>query len=162
MLRVIGLTLVVVTGAAKVAHAENRFDRPAGNGIETAQQRSPTGAHGPGALLQIGGGLAFAPAGQDNGASGHLDLARTERQSRGREGRRLVRSRNAHGRSEAWLNVGSSSKPTLSYSVNDSLSLGLDYNYQSGENMNFKIAKVGGLDSNFHSHNFMIEAHLEF
>jgi hypothetical protein len=162
MLRVIGLTLVVVTGAAKVAHAENRFDRPAANGIETAQQHSPTGAHDQGVLLQIGGGLAFAPAGQDNRGSGHLDLARIERQQRGREGRRLVRSRNAHGRSEGWLNHGASSKPTLAYSVNDSLSFGLDYQYQDGETMNFKVAKVGGLESNYHSHNFMIEAHLEF
>ncbi len=162
MLRVIGLTLVVATGAAKVAHAETWFERPAANGIQTAQQHSPTGAHDPGTLLQIGGGLAFAPAGQAPRGSGHLDLARTERQQRGRDGRRLVRSRNGQGRSAGWLNVGASSKPTLAYSVNDSLSLGLDYNYQSRENMNLKVAKVGGVDSNYHSHRFMIEAHLEF
>jgi hypothetical protein len=162
MLRVIGLTLVVATGAAKVAHAESRFDRPAANGIETAQHHKPTAAHDQSVQLQIGGGLAFTPGGQDHRGSGHLDLARIERQQRGREGRRLVRSRNAHGRSEGWLNLGPSSKPTLAYAVNDSLSFGLDYQYKSGESMNFKVAKVGGLDANYHSHNFMIEAHLEF
>ncbi len=162
MLRVIGLTLVVVTGAAKVGHAENWFDRPAANGIEMSRHLSPTEARGAGVQLQIGGGLAFAPGGQDHRASGQLDLARTERQPRGRDGRRLIRSRNPNGGSEAWLNVGASSKPALAYSINDSLSLGLDYNYQSGESMNFRMAKVGGLEPNYHSHSFMIEAHLEF
>jgi len=162
MLRVIGLTLVLVTGAAKVAHAEERFDRPGASRIETALGHSPTGAGQSGVQLQIGGGLAFEPTGQDHLSSGHLELARTERQQRSREGRRLTRSRNAHGRSDDWLNVGASSKPTVAYAVNDVLSFGLDYSYRSSESMNFKIAKVGGLDSSYHSHSLMIQARLEF
>ena len=162
MLRVIVLTLVVVAGAAMVAHAESPFDRPAANGIETAQHHNPTATHDQGVQLQIGGGLAFTPGGQDHRGSGHLDLARIERQERGREGRRLVRSRNAHGRLEEWLNLGASSKPTLAYAVSNSLSFGFDYQYKSGESMNFKVAEVGGLDSKYHSHNFRIVAHLEF
>jgi hypothetical protein len=160
MLRMIGLTLVVVTGVAKVAHAENRLDRPGANGIETALHHSPNSAQG--VQLQIGGGLALAPTQEDQWGSGHLDLARIEREQQGREGRRLVRSGDVDGRSDEWLNLGASSKPALAYSVNNALSLGLDYHYESSESMNFKVAEVGGLDPNFHSHNFMIEAHLEF
>jgi hypothetical protein len=166
MLRVIGLTLVVVTGAAKVADAEGRFDRPSASRIETALQHSPTGPRQPGTRhsgvqLQIGGGLAFAPT-ADHQGSGQLEFARTERQQRARESRRLVRSRNAYGRAEDWLNVSASSKPSLAYAVNDSLSLGLDYHYQSSESMNFKIAKVGGLDPSYHSHSLMFQARVEF
>jgi hypothetical protein len=150
MLRVIGLTLVVVTAAASGAHAENRFDRPAASGIETGLQ------------LQIGGGLAFDPIAPDQRGPGHFDLARIEREQRGREERRPVRSRNAYGRSDGWPTFGVSSKPTLAYSINNVLSLGVDYHYESSENMNFRVAKVGGLEPDFHSHNFMIEAHLEF
>jgi hypothetical protein len=160
MLRMIGLTLVVVTGVAKAAHAENRFDRPTANRIETALSHSRTDAQR--VRLQIPGGLAFAPTQQDQWGAVRLDLARIERDQRGPEGRRPVRSRDPHGRSDEWPNLDASSKPTLAYSVNNALSLGLDYHYDSSESMNFKVAKVGGLDPNFHSHNFMIEAHLEF
>ncbi len=168
MLRVIGLTLVVVTGAAKVGHAESRYDGAAANRIESSLRHTPDTRQAvlddhDGVQLQIGGGLGLAPAGQDQQrGSGHLDLARTERQERGRDGRRLARTRTAHGRSDGWLNVAASSKPTLAYTVNDSLSLGLAYHYDNGENMNFRLAKVGGIDPNFHSHNFMIEARFEF
>ena len=70
MLRVIGLTLVIVTGAAKVAQAENRYDGPAANRIETAQRHTPDTHQAAlddhdGVQLQIGGGLGFTPAGQD-------------------------------------------------------------------------------------------------
>jgi hypothetical protein len=160
MLRVIGMTLVVVTGAVNLAHAESWNDRPTANGTEAARHHSPTGAEG--VQLQIGGGLAYSPIQQDQGESGPFDLARTEREQRVRLGRRLVRSRSAEGRTDEWLNLASNGKPTLAYSLTDALSIGVDYHYDSGENMNFKVAKVGGLDPNFHSHNFLLEAHLEF
>ncbi len=144
MLRVIGLTLLVITGAAKVADAENRFDRPTAGAVGTPLSQSPISAHG--VQLQIGGGLALAPAGQDRPGSLQFDLARIERQQRGREARRQVAGRNAQDRSDGWLNLGAGSKPTLAYSVTQSLSLGVDYTYQDGENMNFKVARVGGLE----------------
>ncbi len=163
MLRVIGLMLIVVAGAAKVASAENRVEGPVATSIERGLHHGPTGAHAAGVQLQIGGGLAFAPAGRDDQRrAGLLDLARVEQQERGRDGRRLARGRTGQGRSEDWLNPGRGSQPGLAYPVNNALSLGVDYHYQSGESMNFKVAKVGGLEPNYHSHNIMIEARLEF
>lgn len=166
MLRMIGLTLVVVAAAAKVAHAESWYDRPAVNGLATTLQESPTTREA--ALdgyeseeLQIGGGLGFTPAGHDQRGSGYLDLAQTDRQVRG-HARGLARGRSAGGRSDGWLNFGAANKPTLALSVSESLSLGLGYQYQSSENMNFRLAKVGGLDPNYHGHNFMIRARWEF
>ena len=168
MLRVIGLTLVVVTGAAKVGHAETWYEGAAANQIETTQRHAPDSRQA--ALddhdvvqLQIGGGLGFTPAGQDQErGSGQLDLARTERQERGGDGRRLARIGTAPGRSDDWLSLTQSTKPTLAYAINSSLSVGLNYHYDSGENMNFKLARVGGIDANFHSHNIMFEAYFEF
>ncbi len=161
MLRVIGLMLVIVTGAAKITHAEGRFDPPSASGIATALQRSLTGAHPPGAQRQIGAGLAFAPTGQDDQGPDHLVLAQTQRQQRGPEGARLVGSRNARGHSDDWLDLGAS-KPSLAYSVSDSLSLGLDYHYQSTESMNYRVAEVGGLEADYRSHSLMFQARVEF
>ena len=168
MLRVIGLTLVVVMGAARIAHAESRYEGAAGKRIEGTLRHAPDARQAmlddhDGVQLQIGGGLAFVPAGQDQQrGSGQLDLARTESQERSPDARRLAGTGTARGRSDDGLNLAPSSKPTLAYAVNDSLSVGLAYHYDSSENMNFKLAKVGGIDANFHSHNIMIEARFEF
>jgi hypothetical protein len=152
MLRVIGLALIVVTGAAKVAQAENRFDGPAARAIETAAHDSPSNARDSRLRLQIGSGLAFAPIGQEQlRRSGHLDLGAAEPQKPG-EGRLI----------SGGQPYGATSKPSLAYPVTGGLSLGVDYHFQSGESLNFKVAKVGGLEPNYHSHNFMIEARLEF
>jgi hypothetical protein len=162
MLRVIGLALIVVTGAAKVAQAENQLDGPAARAIETAAHHSPSSARDSRLRLQIGSGLAFAPIGQEQlRRSGHLDFGAAAPQKSGGEGQRQIGSGQPYGRSEA-LNLGAASKPSLAYPVTSALSLGVDYRFQSGESLNFKVAKVGGLEPNYHSHNFMIEARLEF
>jgi len=156
MLRLIGLTLVV-TAAAQVAQAADRFDGPVARAV-TAAQHSPTRERATGLHLQIGGGLIFAPTGQDR-RHGNFDLTGIEPQERGR---RLARTRTTAGGSEDWLAPGARSQPGLAYAVNNALSLGLDYRYQDGESMNFKVAKVGGLEPNYHSHKIMLEARLEF
>jgi opacity protein-like surface antigen len=154
MLRVIALMLVVVTGAAQVAHAQSRSDGLAVKGITTALQHTRINAGNTGLQLQIG--LALTPTGQAHRrGSGLLDLAGTEWQERDGEGARLDWRRSAFA-------PDAGGKPSLAYPVTSALSLGLDYRYQSGESMNFKVAKVGGLEPNYHSHNFMIEARLEF
>jgi opacity protein-like surface antigen len=150
----IALTLVVVTSAAQVAHAQSRFDGLTAKGIATALQHTRINADNAGLQLQIR--LALAPTGQTRQrGSGLLDLARTEWQERDGEGARQDWRRSAFA-------PDAGGKPSLAYPVTSALSLGLDYRYQSGESMNFKVAKVGGLEPNYHSHNFMIEARLEF
>ena len=164
MLRVIGLMLIVVTGAAKVAKRRKPARRSGRHGHrDGAASRPEHAAHDAGVRLQIGSGLAFAPAGQDDQRrAGLLDLARAEQQERGRDGRRLAGGRPAQGRSEAGsipVRPASRASPTRSTTRSRWV---VDYRYQSGESMNFKVAKVGGLEPNYHSHNFMIEARLEF
>jgi long-subunit fatty acid transport protein len=60
-----------------------------------------------------------------------------------------------------WLEMNSS-KPTLAYPVTDSLSLGLGYRFLRSEDLVFKVAKTGSLDSNYQSHNVLFQAHWDF
>jgi hypothetical protein len=158
MVRVIGLTLVLAMGAATVAQAENRLERPAGKAIGTVLHHKA--GHGPASRLQlqIGSAVVFVPAGRElERRADLLEVPGSAPVLGGEE-----RSRTAYGHAEDGLNFGASSQPGLAYSVNDAFSLGLDYRYQSGETMSFKVARVGGLEPDYHSHNFLLEARLEF
>jgi opacity protein-like surface antigen len=164
MVRVIGLILVLATVAANVAHADDRLESGAAKAVGTVGHHRPGDASASRVRLQIGGGgLVFVPTGRDTGLrADFLDLVGAE-PGRGWQDRSLTSDSGiTYGRSEDGPNFGASSQPGLAYSVNNALSLGLDYRYQSRETVNFKVAKVGGLEPDYHSHNFMFEARLEF
>jgi opacity protein-like surface antigen len=164
MVRAIGLILVLATVAANVAHADDRLESGAGKAVGTVGHHQPGNASASRVRLQIGGGgLVFVPAGRDTGRRADLlDLVGAEPR-RGWQDRSLTDDSGiGYGRSEDGPDLGASSQPGLAYSVSNVLSLGLDYHYQSRETMNFKVAKVGGLEPDYHSHNFMFEARLEF
>jgi hypothetical protein len=164
MVRVIGLILVLATVAANSAHAADRLESGAGKALGTAGHHRPADARVSRVRLQIGGGApVFVPTGRDSGRrADFLNLVGAEPGRGWRDQSLTSDSQIAYGRSEDGPNFAASSEPSLAYSVSNALSLGLDYRYQSGETMNFKVAKVGGLEPDYHSHNFMFEARLEF
>ena len=167
MWRLLGLTLIFVAGAATEAHADGGFERPATAGIETALHQSVALA-GKRELaldprsgimqLQVGGGLALAQPWLRAAVSGAP-----------RPGQALVHPLVFRGERPAvrpsgvarWLELNGS-KPTLAYPVTDSLSLGLGYRFLRSEDLVFKVAKTGSLDSNYQSHNVLLQAHWEF
>ena len=60
-----------------------------------------------------------------------------------------------------WLDLNGST-PGLAYPVTDTLSLGLDYRYLRSEDLVFKVAKTGSLDSDYQSHNVLLQARWDF
>jgi opacity protein-like surface antigen len=163
MVRVIGVILVLATVAANIAHADGRLESRAGKAVGTAGHHRPGDARTSRVRLQIGGGPVFVPTGRDTGwRADFLDLVGAEPRGGWQDRSLTSDSQIAYGRSEDGPNFDASSQPGLAYSVSNALSLGLDYRYQSRETMNFKVAKVGGLEPDYHSHNFMFEARLEF
>ena len=167
MLRVIGLTLVVVTVLPRSgmprpgtrARPPTR-SRPRSGTLRTAVRRRSTITMScsfrsavdwplprPGRTSSAGRASWISPGPTPGARGGGRRLARI--------GPRLA------GRTTGSVSP-QSTKPTLAYAVNNSLSVGLNYHYDSGENMNFKLARVGGIDANFHSHNIMFEAYFEF
>jgi hypothetical protein len=167
MLRLLGLTLIFVASAATAAHADGRFERPLTGGIQTALHQSvaqagkrqlPLYPHTGILQLQIGGALAFAQPSLRAAVSGAP-----------RPQPALVRPLALGGRSSAvrpsglarWLELNGT-QSTLAYPVTDSLSLGLGYSYLRSEDLVFKVAKTGSLDSNYQSHNLLFQAHWEF
>jgi hypothetical protein len=163
MIRTIGVILVLATVAANVAHADDRLQSGAGKAAGTVGHHRPGDAPASRVRLQIGGGPVFAPIGRETGRRTDFLEPVAAEPGRGRQDRSLTSdSQIAYGRSENGPNFDASSQPGLAYSVSNALSLGLDYRYQSRETMNFKVAEVGGLEPDYHSHNFMFEARLEF
>jgi hypothetical protein len=162
MWRLLGLTLVFVAGAATAANGASRSERPATSGIATALQQSAAvaGARprslnvGAGlAQLQFGGALAFAQPSLRAAVapgSGYPILA---------PGRvRPLARRSGLAR---WLDLDGS-EPALAYPVTETLSLGLGYRFLRSEDLVFKVAKTGSLDSDYQSHNLLFQAHWEF
>jgi len=166
MWRLLGLTLVFVASAATAANADSRLERPAGGRIETALQQSAAAAgkqqralHAREALLQlqVGGALAFAQPSlratvSDGRASTPGDLYPLLT---------LRGDRPAVRRLPRWLDLNGST-PGLAYPVTDTLSLGLDYRYLRSEDLVFKVAKTGSLDSDYQSHNVLLQARWDF
>jgi len=167
MLRLLGLTLVFVAGAATAAYGEGRLERPATGGIETALQQSVALA-GKRQLaldprsgimqLQVGGALAFAQPSLRAAVAGAPWPRPAYVHPLGFGGGDPAVRRPGP---ERWLEP-TGSKPTLAYPVNDSLSLGLGYRFLRSEDLVFKVAKTGSLDSNYQSHNVLFQAHWEF
>jgi hypothetical protein len=162
MWRLLGLTLVFVAGAATAANGASRSERPATSGIATALQQSAAvaGARprslnvGAGlAQLQFGGALAFAQPSLRAAVGpgpGYPILA---------PGRvRPLARRSGLAR---WLDLDGS-EPALAYPVTETLSLGLGYRFLRSEDLVFKVAKTGSLDSDYQSHNLLLQAHWEF
>jgi hypothetical protein len=107
------------------------------------------------AQLQFGGALAFAQpslraAVVGGPGSGYPILA---------PGRvRPLARRSGLAR---WLDLDGS-EPALAYPVTETLSLGLGYRFLRSEDLVFKVAKTGSLDSDYQSHNLLFQAHWEF
>jgi hypothetical protein len=166
MWRLFGLTLVFVAGAATTANAQNRLERATAGGIATALQQSaavagsrPRALHAREALLQlqIGGALALAQP------SLRAALADDRVSTPGYVYPMLALRGDppAARRMPRWLEMNGS-KPTLAYPVTDTLSLGLDYHYLRSEDLVFKAAKAGALDSDYQSHNVLLQARWDF
>jgi hypothetical protein len=168
MLRLLGLTLVFVASAATAANADGRLERPEAGGIETALHQSvalagkrqlslypPTGIM----RLQIGGALAFAQPSLRAAVTGAPRARVVHVYPLAFRGADPALRRS--GLVRRWLEMNSS-KPTLAYPVTDSLSLGLGYRFLRSEDLVFKVAKTGSLDSNYQSHNVLFQAHWEF
>jgi hypothetical protein len=167
MWRLLGLTLIFVAGAATPAHADGGFERPATGGIETALQQSVALA-GKRELaldprsglmqLQVGGALALAQPWLRAAVGGTSQPGRAVAHplAFGGEGPAVRPSGLAR-----WLDLNGSN-PTLAYPVTDRLSLGLGYRFLRSEDLVFKVAKTGSLDSNYQSHNVLLQAHWEF
>ncbi|HSA80055.1 MAG TPA: hypothetical protein VLE23_04485 [Geminicoccaceae bacterium] len=167
MWRLLGLTLIFVAGTATAARADGGFERPATRGIETALHQSValTGkrelALDPRSglmQLQVGGALALAQPWLRATVSGapRPGQALAHPLAFGGEGPAVRPSGLAR-----WLET-SGTKTSLAYPVTDSLSLGLGYRYLRSEDLVFKVAKTGSLDSNYQSHNLLLQAHWEF
>ena len=164
MWRLLGLTLVFVAGAATAANGASRSERPATSGIATALQQSAAvaGARprslnvGAGlAQLQFGGALAFAqPSLRAAVADARRDPATDPRAGR-------VRPLARRSGLARWLDLDGS-EPALAYPVTETLSLGLGYRFLRSEDLVFKVAKTGSLDSDYQSHNLLFQAHWEF
>jgi hypothetical protein len=167
MLRLLGLTLVFVASAATAANADGRFERPAAGGIETALHQSVALAgkrrislypHTGIMQLQIGGALALAQPSLRAAVSGAPQARAVyvfPLAFRGADP--AVRP----SRPARWLELNGR-QPALAYPVTDSLSLGLGYRFLRSEDLVFKVAKTGSLDSNYQSHNLLFQAHWEF
>jgi hypothetical protein len=166
MWRLLGLTLVFVASATTAVNAESRIERPAARGIETALQQSAAAAgnrlralHARDALLQlqIGGALALAqPSLRAAVADGRVSMPVNIYPMLTLRG-----DRPAARRLPRWLDLDSGA-PGLAYPVTDTLSLGLDYRYLRSEDLVFKVAKTGSLDSDYQSHNVLLQARWDF
>lgn len=166
MWRFLGLTLVLVAGATTTANANSRLDISA-IGIETAlyQSAAVTGKGdrsqrlpGRALQLQVGGALALTQSSLRASLAGsaprpylapHLLTGRQPAAPAPRSG--AVR----------WLDLRDSNT-ALAYPVTESLSLGLRYSYQRGEDLNFKAAKAGSLDDGYENHKVLLRAQWEF
>ena len=167
MLRLLGLTLVFVAGAATAAHGEGRSERPATGSIETALHQSVALAgkrqlalypHIGIMQLQIGGALAFAQPSLRAAVPGAARARALYVYPLAFRGADPALRPSGMAR---WLELNSS-QPNLAYSVTDSLSLGLGYRFLRSEDLVFKVAKTGSLDSDYQSHNVLFQAHWEF
>jgi hypothetical protein len=168
MWRLLGLTLVFVAGAATAANAASRSERPATSGIAGAVQQSAAVAGArPRALnvgaglaqLQFGGALAFAqPSLRAAVAAGRLGGPRSGDPIVAPGRVRPLARRSGLAR---WLDLDGS-EPALAYPVTETLSLGLGYRFLRSEDLVFKVAKTGSLDSDYQSHNLLLQAHWEF
>ena len=166
MWRLFGLTLVFVASAATAANADSRVERRAAGGIETALQQSAAAAgnrlralQARDALLQlqVGGALALAqPSLRAAVADGRVSMPGTVYPVLALRGDRPTARRLPR-----WLDVDGGA-PSLAYPVTDTLSLGLDYRYLRSEDLIFKVAKTGSLDSNYQSHNVLLQARWDF
>lgn len=168
MWRLLGLTLVFVAGAATAANADSRTERPATGGIATALQQSAAKA-GPRSRslnlrtglvqLQFGGALAFAqPWLRAAVADARLGGPADSHPLLAPDSVRPLARRSGLAR---WLDL-SGSEPALAYPVTETLSLGLGYRFLRSEDLVFKVAKTGSLDSDYQSHNVLFQAHWEF
>jgi hypothetical protein len=167
MLRLLGLTLIFVASAATAAHADGRFERPVTGGIQTALHQSVAQAgkrqlslypHTKIMQLQIGGALAFAQPSLRAAVTGasRARAAYFYPLAFGGPDPEVRPSGLAR-----WLAL-TGSQPTLAYPVTDSLSLGFGYRFLRSEDLVFKVAKTGSLDSNYQSHNLLFQAYWEF
>jgi hypothetical protein len=163
MWRVLGLTLVLVAAATTTANAETRYGISART-IETAldQSTATTGKAQrlPGAALQlqVGGALALTQpslraslAGHGSGADLTLQLFSGRGQADPTRPAVAVR----------WLDLRGAN-PALAYPLTDSLSRGLRYSYQRGEDLVFKVAKTGSLPDDYQSHKVLLRAQWVF
>jgi hypothetical protein len=167
MWRLLGLTLVFVAGAAATANAGSRSDHAA-TGVATALQRSAAVAGArPRALnlrvglarLQFGGALAFAqPSLRAAVAPDRVGGPRSDVSLLTPVTVRPPARRSGLAR---WLDLDGS-EPALAYPVTETLSLGLGYRFLRSEDLVFKVAKTGSLDSDYQSHNLLLQAHWEF
>jgi hypothetical protein len=163
MWRLLGLTLVLVAAATSTANADSRFGISART-IETALDQSTAttgkGRRMPDAALQlqIGGALALTQPSLRASLAGHgsgADLTLQLLSGRGHAdpARPAVAVR--------WLDLRGA-KPALAYPLTDSLSLGLRYSYERGEDLIFKVAKTGSLHDDYQSHKVLLRAQWEF
>jgi hypothetical protein len=167
MWRLLGLTLVFVAGAATAAHGDDRLARPATGSIESALHQSValTGkrelavdAHAGIVQLPIGGALALAQPSLRAAVTG---ASRPAAAPVGPLGFGAEHPAVRPAGLARWVELNGR-KPTLAYAVTDSLSLGLGYRFLRTEDLVFKVAKTGSLDSNYQSHNVLFQAHWEF
>jgi hypothetical protein len=167
MWRLLGLTLVFVAGAATAANGASRSERPATSGIATALQQSAAvaGARprslnvGAGlAQLQFGGALAFAQPSLRAAVAGRVGAPGSGYPILAPGRVRPLARRSGLAR---WLDLDGS-EPALAYPVTETLSLGLGYRFLRSEDLVFKVAKTGSLDSDYRSHNLLLQAHWEF
>jgi hypothetical protein len=158
MWRLLGLTLVFVAGAATAANGASRSERPATSGIATALQQSAAMAAARPRFLNLRAGLAQL---QFGGALAYAQPSLRAVIAGGREASDDFRPPARRSGLARWLDLDGS-EPALAYPVTETLSLGLGYRFLRSEDLVFKVAKTGSLDSNYQSHNLLFQAHWEF
>jgi len=69
------------------------------------------------------------------------------------------RAHGAFGEASKWTGGGSAG---LRYAVSSTVSVGLNYRRVTEEDLSFEVAETGSLESDYDSHNFVLQARWEF